>query len=180
MNPFSRGFILLFVGIVVIIVSVGLLDVLLSQEITLLKDNELSITLSPGDNISRGFETTGNDPNLAFFIDYEPRGVLLNLSIENDNGKTVIDETLNNYFATIYNLDVSNYYVATLSNIGNENVEIYDIAIQNEPVFNENGDLVHLASELPVLILSVLSFVGFILMPIGILFIFINMKKGLK
>jgi len=138
----KRGSVLIISGIILSFASLFILDAIIALNQSLLTVNDFwTISLSPGDSVTRGFDIGNDDSEVIFYFDYEPRGVPMNFIIKDRNEKIVFDKHFNDYFLMKpFKPKPVSYYVATIQNNGNESVEIFEIGFQKAPQTPEEGE----------------------------------------
>ena len=175
----QRGTILIISGIILFFACILGLDAIVQYGNTLMPYDSWIIPLAPGESLSRGFDILSDDSEIIFFVDYEPRGVPMNLVIMDADEKTVFEKDFNDYFLKdSFNPDSFSYYVATIKNIGNEDVEVWDIGFQKLPLkTDESGNPILPSQEWYTLILVLLVFIGIIIAIIGGIFLIKDRRK---
>ena len=176
----QRGIILIIIGIVLFFTGTIVFGIIIEYyENTLMPYDSWVIPLAPGESLSRGFDILSDDSEIIFFVDYEPRGVPMNIVITDADEKTVFEKDFNDYFLKdSFNPDSFSYYVATIKNIGNEDVEVWDIGFQKLPLkTDESGNPILPSQEWYTLILVLLVFIGIIIAIIGGIFLIKDRRK---
>ena len=166
----KRGIILVIIGIVLVFGGIMVWGVIIDYyENTLMPYDSWVIPLTPGESLTRGFDILSDDSEIMFYIDYEPRGVPMNLVITDSNEKTVFEKDFNDYFLMdSFNPDSFSYYVATITNTGNESVEVWNMGFQKLPLkTDESGNPILPSEEWYSDILAILILIGFIITIIG-------------
>jgi len=148
--------------------------------ITLMPSEVLPWNLNPDESISRGFDTR-NLSEYTFFLDYFPRGVEMNLQITDSDEKIVFQEDLNDYFLdSPVKLEPNTYYVAKITNKGNEEVTVGDTGFLTNPVSTQGENLALPFDELYTIIPLLFFLVGIIVSISGVIIFFKDRKKKLN
>ena len=176
----NRGIAIIIGGLILTLASGSIWGYFVELSFISLKQTDLlPWHLSPGKSISRGFDTRDNS-QYAFFLDYSPRGVDMNLKIIDSEEKIVLEEDLNdNYLDSPIKLEPNSNYFAKITNKGNKDVEVggAGFLITSGTTEGENLDLAF--DELYTIIPMVLFFVGIIVcISGGILFVKDRRKKS--
>ena len=172
-----RGQLILIFGVVILFASLVIMGYANNDAIWLL-EYDLLVTIYPGESISRGFDTANEDKPITFFLDYQPRGNNMKLSIMDSSENVIFDKKFNDYFmADDFNLSSNSYYVAKIANIGSEAVDVYDAGFHNSLKTDERGNFILPLEQTDQQILSYLFFASIILLIIGLIIIVIDRKK---
>jgi len=129
--------------------------------------DEFFITLSPNEIRTQEIDFS-EEEEVYFYFDYYPRGSPLKIVISNSEGEVIIEK---NTYSTLLDSPFkpsSGIYLLEITNIGNADVDIYDIGYQNPPLTrDENGNFVPPSGSWYSNILENLVFVGFVVLIIG-------------
>jgi len=103
----------------------------------------------PEEFIARGFSTQ-EKTELIFFVDYQPLGNKIDFQIRTSEDVTIFENSINGqFFNTPIILEPNTYYVAEITNKGNEELQIFDIGFLYASDFKE-GDALIVPLETPL------------------------------
>ena len=170
----KRGIILVIIGIALVFAGIIVFGAIVEYyENTLMSYDSWVVPLAPGESLSRGFDILSDDSEIIFYVDYEPRGVPMNLVITEADEKIVFEKDFNDYFLKdSFNPDSFSYYIATIKNTGNEGVEVWNVGFQELPLkTDESGNPILPSEEWYNPILLLIMLIGFIVTIIGGIFL---------
>jgi len=172
--------VLIISGIILSVSSFFIFGAIIANQNLLTINDFWEISLSPGDSATRGFDIGSDDSEVIFYFDYEPRGVPMNFIIKDWNEQGVFNKDFNDYFLMeSFKPKTVSYYVATITNIGNENVVIWDIGFQAAPLGPEDSENLILPSlEWYYSLLVALQFLGIPIIIGGSILFFKDRRKN--
>ena len=166
----QRGKFIALVGIIILLTSVvGLGGAIGLYENSVIEYEleEFFITLSPNEIRTQEIDFS-EEGEVYFYFDYYPRGSPLKIVISNSEGEAIIDKIT---YSTLLDSPIKyspGIYLLEITNIGNDDVDIYDIGYQNPPLTrDENGNFVLPSASWYSNILESLILVGIVVIIIG-------------
>ena len=166
----QRGRSIVLVGILIILIGFigGAVAIGIYENSVIEYDlEEFFITLSPNEIRTQEIDFS-EEGEVYFYFDYYPRGSPLKIVISNSEGEAIRDKTT---YSTIFDSPSKSspgIYLLEITNIGNDDVDIYDIGYQNPPLTrDENGNFVLPSASWYSNILESLILVGIVVIIIG-------------
>jgi len=166
----QRGKSIVLVGIILILIGfIGGMATIGIYENSLIEyelDEFSPIVLSPNESRSVSFEFS-EESEVYFYFDYYTR-TPLKILITDSGGDIIVDKNITNPLLDSPFKSPSGNYILEITNVGNNDVDLYDFGYQKPPLNrDENGNFVPPSGSAYSNTLESLPLIGFVILIIG-------------